>query len=45
MLPVFVSPTVEGLPADNNSRVFAEYQQSLDRKNWKPQSSAEVAPK
>jgi uncharacterized phosphosugar-binding protein len=45
MLPVFVSPNVEGLPADNNSRVFAEYQQSLDRKNWKPQSSAEVAPK
>jgi uncharacterized phosphosugar-binding protein len=29
--PVFVSPNVPGVPADNNSRVFAAYERSLDR--------------
>lgn len=29
--PVFVSPNVPGVAADNNSRVFAEYQRTLER--------------
>ena len=29
--PVFVSPNVSGIPADNNAKVFAAYEQSLAR--------------
>lgn len=29
--PVFVSPNVPGIPADNNAQVFAAYQRSLER--------------
>ena len=29
--PVFVSPNVPGIPADNNSQVFAAYERSLVR--------------
>jgi len=29
--PVFVSPNVPGIPADNNSRVYEEYERSLKR--------------
>ena len=29
--PVFVSPNVAGIPADNNKRVFEEYERSLKR--------------
>lgn len=30
-LPVFVSPNVAGIPADNNNRVYEEYERSLKR--------------
>jgi uncharacterized phosphosugar-binding protein len=29
--PVFVSPNVAGIPADNNNRVYEEYERSLKR--------------
>jgi uncharacterized phosphosugar-binding protein len=29
--PVFVSPNVPGIPADNNNRVYEEYERSLKR--------------
>jgi uncharacterized phosphosugar-binding protein len=29
--PVFVSPNVKGIPADNNNRVYEEYERSLKR--------------
>lgn len=41
-MPVFVSPNVEGMPADNNTKVFAAYQSSLNREAsspWKPPAS------
>jgi uncharacterized phosphosugar-binding protein len=31
--PVFVSPNVSGIPADNNDQVFAAYERSLRRKD------------
>jgi uncharacterized phosphosugar-binding protein len=29
--PVFVSPNVQGIPADNTNRVYAEYERRLNR--------------
>jgi uncharacterized phosphosugar-binding protein len=29
--PVFVSPNLEGISADNNNRVYEEYERSLKR--------------
>jgi uncharacterized phosphosugar-binding protein len=29
--PVFVSPNVTGMPADNNNRVYEEYERLLKR--------------